>query len=278
MDKVDDELDPDTAVDELTEQELGILAFERRWWRHAGAKEQAIRDLFGISATRYYQMLNALLDNPAALEHDPVLVKRLRRLRATRARARTPGGAQDLRAGGGVRRGYVDQALQPAGAQQGGVDEVGPVRRADHHHVAQRLDAVQLGQQRRDHPIGGTPVRRLPPYRRERVHLVEEHQRRSGLPGAAEQLPYRPFALADPLRQQFGPLDRQHVGAPRTGDRLDQIRLAAPGRAVEQDPARWLYPEPRERVRVRQRPQHRLGQHLLDRHHVAHVVAAQPTD
>jgi hypothetical protein len=81
-----------TEVDDgLTERERQVLAFERRWWRHAGAKEQAIRDLFDVSSTRYYQMLNGLLDNPAALAHDPVLVKRLRRLRATRTRARTGG-------------------------------------------------------------------------------------------------------------------------------------------------------------------------------------------
>ncbi|GAA5197941.1 hypothetical protein GCM10023322_70250 [Rugosimonospora acidiphila] len=79
------------AVDSLTERELAMLAFERRWWRHAGSKEQAIRDQFGVSSTRYYQLLNALLDRPAALAHDPVLVKRLRRLRATRTRARSGG-------------------------------------------------------------------------------------------------------------------------------------------------------------------------------------------
>jgi hypothetical protein len=72
----------------LTEREERILAFERLWWKHAGAKEQAIRDQFDLSATRYYQVLNGLLDNPAALAHDPVLVGRLRRLRSTRARAR----------------------------------------------------------------------------------------------------------------------------------------------------------------------------------------------
>jgi hypothetical protein len=99
----DDEVDSDAGVrpevedrelvvdDGLEDKERQILAFERQWWKHAGAKEQAIRDLFGVSTTRYYQMLNALLDNPAALEYDPVLVKRLRRLRATRARARTGG-------------------------------------------------------------------------------------------------------------------------------------------------------------------------------------------
>ncbi|MBQ1052204.1 DUF3263 domain-containing protein [Micromonospora sp. C51] len=72
----------------LDEREREMLAFERQWWRHAGAKEQAIRDQFGLSATRYYQLLNALLDNPAALAADPVLVGRLVRLRASRARNR----------------------------------------------------------------------------------------------------------------------------------------------------------------------------------------------
>jgi hypothetical protein len=76
------------AVAVLSEREQQILAFEGRWWKHAGAKEQAIRDTFALSSTRYYQLLNAVLDNPAALEHDPVLVGRLRRLRSTRARTR----------------------------------------------------------------------------------------------------------------------------------------------------------------------------------------------
>lgn len=95
----DDELDSDVSEVEpvaspvvadggLTEREQQILAFERRWWRHAGAKEQAIRDAFDVSSTRYYQLLNALLDNPAALVAEPVLVARLRRLRATRSRGR----------------------------------------------------------------------------------------------------------------------------------------------------------------------------------------------
>ncbi|GAA1027315.1 hypothetical protein GCM10009557_08180 [Virgisporangium ochraceum] len=70
----------------LDERAMEILAFERRWWRHAGSKEQAIRDTFALSATRYYQLLNGLLDDPRALAHDPVLVGRLRRLRASRAR------------------------------------------------------------------------------------------------------------------------------------------------------------------------------------------------
>ncbi|MCA5893035.1 DUF3263 domain-containing protein [Isoptericola sp. NEAU-Y5] len=73
----------------LTDREREILAFERQWWKYAGAKEQAVRELFDMSATRYYQVLNALIDSPAALEHDPMLVKRLRRMRSTRQRARS---------------------------------------------------------------------------------------------------------------------------------------------------------------------------------------------
>jgi hypothetical protein len=79
---------PGYDVGELTERDRKILAFERQWWKYAGAKEQAIRDLFDMSATRYYQVLNALIDRPEALVHDPMLVKRLRRLRATRQRTR----------------------------------------------------------------------------------------------------------------------------------------------------------------------------------------------
>lgn len=73
----------------LTARDLEILDFERQWWRHAGAKERAVRDRFGCSPTRYYQALNALLDRPEALEHDPMLVQRLRRLRAARQTARS---------------------------------------------------------------------------------------------------------------------------------------------------------------------------------------------
>jgi hypothetical protein len=74
---------------DLSEREWKILEFERQWWRYAGAKEQAIRELFDCSATRYYQLLNALIDNPAALQADPMLVKRLRRMRSARQRARS---------------------------------------------------------------------------------------------------------------------------------------------------------------------------------------------
>lgn len=73
----------------LSERDAEILALERQWWKYAGAKEQAIRDMFDLSATHYYQILNALIDTEAALAQDPMLVKRLRRLRTSRQQART---------------------------------------------------------------------------------------------------------------------------------------------------------------------------------------------
>lgn len=73
----------------LSERDRQILAFERDWWRKPGAKEQTIRETFGLSSTRYYQILNDLIDQQAALEADPLLVKRLQRLRSSRMRQRT---------------------------------------------------------------------------------------------------------------------------------------------------------------------------------------------
>jgi hypothetical protein len=70
----------------LTETEAAVLAMERSWWKYPGAKETAIRDQFDRSPTRYYQVLNALIDRPDALAADPITVYRLRRLRAERQR------------------------------------------------------------------------------------------------------------------------------------------------------------------------------------------------
>jgi hypothetical protein len=79
---------PGENDDGLAERDRELLRFERQWWKYAGAKEQAIREQFDMSATRYYQLLNALIDAPDALAFDPLLVKRLRRLRSTRQRTR----------------------------------------------------------------------------------------------------------------------------------------------------------------------------------------------
>lgn len=76
-------------MSDLSDLDRQVLAFESTRWQHAGAKETAIRDLFGMSAARYYQHVTSLLDRPEAYAHDPVLVKRLRRLRDTRRARRS---------------------------------------------------------------------------------------------------------------------------------------------------------------------------------------------
>lgn len=86
--RAEQSVDEAELPDGLTRREYDILAFERQWWKYAGAKEEAVKDLFSMSATRYYQVLNALVDRPEALAADPMLVKRLRRLRASRQKAR----------------------------------------------------------------------------------------------------------------------------------------------------------------------------------------------
>jgi hypothetical protein len=75
---------PASGGRELSGRDRAVLAMERRSWRGPGAKERAIREQLDISPVRYYQLLNALLDDPRALAHDPVTVNRLRRVRDAR--------------------------------------------------------------------------------------------------------------------------------------------------------------------------------------------------
>ena len=75
----------------LTDRDRAILEFERSWWNEPGPKEAAIRARFELSTTRYYEILNELLEMPEAMEHDPLAVRRLRRLRDRRRRARFEG-------------------------------------------------------------------------------------------------------------------------------------------------------------------------------------------
>ena len=73
----------------LSELETRILEFEGTWWKFAGAKESAIKELFDLNAPRYYQLLNDLIDREDALIAAPMLVKRLRRLREARMSERS---------------------------------------------------------------------------------------------------------------------------------------------------------------------------------------------
>lgn len=78
MDETDD------TASRLSVQDLAVLDIARRQWTGPGARERAIRERLGLSPTRYFQLLNALLDDPRALAHDPLTVNRLRRARDTR--------------------------------------------------------------------------------------------------------------------------------------------------------------------------------------------------
>jgi hypothetical protein len=73
---------------ELSACEREILTFERDWWKHAGAKETALRERLGLTPETYYRALNDIIDLPGALAHDPLLVRRLRRQRISRQRQR----------------------------------------------------------------------------------------------------------------------------------------------------------------------------------------------
>lgn len=82
----------------LAARDRAILDFEREWWRYAGAKEQAIREHFDMSPTSYYQAVNGLIDQDAAMAYDPMLVKRMRRMRAARHRRRAAARDVDVQA------------------------------------------------------------------------------------------------------------------------------------------------------------------------------------
>ena len=73
----------------LTKLEIEMLDFERTWWRYAGVKESSIKELFNLTPPAYYQLLNNLIDRSEALIAEPILVKRLRRLRDSRTAQRS---------------------------------------------------------------------------------------------------------------------------------------------------------------------------------------------
>ena len=188
--------------------------------------------------------------------------------------------AKIVRGGLGVRTLDLDLHVEPAGSQDRRVDEVLAVRRADHDDVAQPLDAVDLGEQlrhdRRFHV--GRDARAA--GAEHRVHLVEEHDDRPALlallPGPLEHQADLALGLADVLVEQFGALDVDEVAAAlalahrvgdllgeAVGDRLGDERLAAPGRAVEQDPLGRRQLMLGEQVLVEERQLDRVGD-LLD--------------
>jgi hypothetical protein len=83
------EMRPPSDLDHRSRE---ILDFEREAWKLSVTKERAIRERFGFSPSRYHQVLHRIIDRPEALVYDPMLVRRLRRVREVRRRARTASG------------------------------------------------------------------------------------------------------------------------------------------------------------------------------------------
>lgn len=77
----------------LNEQERAILDFEANWWTHQGDKDALVLERFGLPSDRYTALLAELIDRPEALDHDPLVVRRLRRMRDRSRRARVDGAA-----------------------------------------------------------------------------------------------------------------------------------------------------------------------------------------
>ena len=75
----------------LDERSRHLLDFERESWKLEIPKERAIRERFGFSAARYHQLLNRVLEMPDAIAYDPMLVRRLHRVRDARRRRRAAG-------------------------------------------------------------------------------------------------------------------------------------------------------------------------------------------
>jgi hypothetical protein len=76
----------------LTDRDRAILELERDWWLDTtSTKEAAIRTRLGLSASRYRELLNELLDDPEAMAFDPLVVRRTRRLRERNRKARFEG-------------------------------------------------------------------------------------------------------------------------------------------------------------------------------------------
>ncbi|MDQ4108094.1 MAG: DUF3263 domain-containing protein [Actinomycetota bacterium] len=76
----------------LDQRATEVLDFEREAWKLTVTKERAIRERFGFSPSRYHQLLHRIIDRPEALIYDPMLVRRLRRVREVRRRTRTASG------------------------------------------------------------------------------------------------------------------------------------------------------------------------------------------
>jgi len=82
----------------MSQRDEAILAFERSWWTEPGPKEVAVAQRFQLTMSEYQEALSGFIDDPDAMELDPMVVRRLRRARDKRrqelADRRSAGGGE----------------------------------------------------------------------------------------------------------------------------------------------------------------------------------------
>src|SRR5581483_1207223 len=149
---------------------------------------------------------------------------------------------------------HLHDAVEAAGPQEGGVQQVGAVRRREHRHAVQRLDAVHLVEEAAHDALRDLAVRAAAARGDDAVDLVEEEDRGRRLAGLAEHLAHRALALAHPLAEELRPLHRDEVGLGLGGDGLREQRLPGAGRAVEQHAAGRLRAQVAEEQAVLEGP------------------------
>src|SRR6266536_3463105 len=244
--------------DGLTRREREILAFERQWWKYAGAKEQAIRDLFDMSATRYYQVLNSLIDRQEALAADAMLVNRRRRGRRIAAdspasASRRPGMAGRSARGPAGRRRLRARRHRAADPRPGHVawkaGRRAPAGRGpDHLRVADRPARHADANRHADHPAVSDPAARDPdpphaatadhPAARPGTPVPADRatQHRAGRPGRGGGRPVLRRRLAGRPGRQLRRTDPQHDGLLRTGGHRPAAVRPDAGQPVSRDP------------------------------------------
>ena len=133
--------------------------------------------------------------------------------------------------------GHHDLAVEAAGPQQRGVEDVGPVGGGDDDDALGGLEAVHLGQHlvERLLPLVVATAEPGAALAADGVDLVDEDDGPAHLAGLLEQVAHAAGADADEHLHEVGAGPGQEADARLAGDGAGEQRLAGAGRADEQD-------------------------------------------
>jgi hypothetical protein len=179
--------------------------------------------------------------------------------------------AEDLAPSAFVGNAHDDLAVEPAGTPQRLIDCFGAVGRGDHDDVGARFQPVHQRQQLRDEALLRL-ARHLPALRRDRIDLVDEHDRRRGLGGFLEHLPQLAFRFAIRRAHDLGPVDQEEFGCGFVGDRACEAGLAGSGWPVQQNALGRIDAKPLEQFGIAQGQLDHLAELVDRRAHPADVV------